>query len=48
MTELVAVPLDEPCWQGGVDVCVLAERKLPVAAMAFLDHLTGSQLRSEV
>lgn len=46
--ELVAVPLDEPLLcQGGVDVCVLAERKLPVAAMAFLDHLTGSQLRPE-
>ncbi|MBN9426528.1 MAG: LysR family transcriptional regulator, partial [Burkholderiales bacterium] len=38
--QLVAVPLDDTLLvQGGIDVCVLARRKLPVAASAFLEHL---------
>jgi DNA-binding transcriptional LysR family regulator len=38
--QLVAVPLDDPLLcQGGIDVCVLSRRKLPVAAAAFLEHL---------
>ncbi|MGD9943336.1 MAG: LysR family transcriptional regulator [Burkholderiaceae bacterium] len=38
--QLVAVPLDDALLvQGGIDVCVLDRRKLPVAASAFLEHL---------
>lgn len=38
--QLVGIPLSDPLLtQGGIDVCVLARRTLPVAASAFLDHL---------
>lgn len=38
--QLVGVPLDDELLrQGGVDVCTLRGRKLPVAASAFLDRL---------
>ncbi len=38
--QLVGIPLDDTLLcQGGIDVCTLARRKLPVAAAAFLDHL---------
>lgn len=41
MEQLVGVPLDDALLcQGGIDVCVLSERKLPVASAAFLKHLT--------
>ena len=39
--QLVGVPLDDALLsQGGIDVCVLFGRKLPVASAAFLQHLT--------
>lgn len=38
--QLVGIPLaDTLLSQGGIDVCTLGHRKLPVAAAAFLDHL---------
>lgn len=37
---LIGVPLDDALLsQGGIDVCTLAHRKLPLAAAAFLEHL---------
>jgi DNA-binding transcriptional LysR family regulator len=41
MGHLVGVPVDDALLcQGGIDVCVLSGRKLPVASAAFLKHLT--------
>ncbi len=38
--QLAGIPLSDPLLaQGGIDVCVLAQRTLPVAAAAFLDRL---------
>lgn len=46
--QLVGIPLDDSLLsQGGIDVCTLAERKLPVAAAAFLEHLTAAGRASE-
>ncbi len=37
---LVGVPLDDALLcQGGIDICTLARRRLPVAAATFLEHL---------
>jgi DNA-binding transcriptional LysR family regulator len=40
--QLVGIPVDDKLLrQGCIDVCVLADRSLPLGAAAFLDHLRG-------